>query len=502
MTNPEENSTKPARVRYAPSPTGLTHLAGARNALYNYLIARQTGGQFILRIEDTDTKRFTSEAEQDLIESLHWLGLQWDEGPDIGGPHAPYHQTKRKDIYLEYAQKLIKKGQAYYCFCTSDELQAERQSQQKLKKQPLYSGKCRNIPPAEAHDRVAAGEKHVIRFKMPKEGTTTIHDYLRGDISFENQYVDDFILIKSNGIAVYHLAAMVDDYLMGITHVFRGEEWLPTSPIHVHIYRAFGWQQPIWVHLSLFLSPTGKGKMSKRETEELRKLGKSVFIRDMIEMGYLPEAVINWTALMGWSYDDKTEFFTLQDLVEKFSITKLNASPAALDFNKLDYFNGLHIRALSPVVLAKRLKPIFDTAGYKTNEHTLQKIAPLIQPRLTKLTEAPDWVAFLFKDEVHPDPEDLIPKNMSVSEALVAAQGALRILNSLQEIKLETAEQPMRTLANDLGIKAGQLFSILRSATTAQKVSPPLFESMEILGRERTLQRMKQAISLLKSMAK
>jgi glutamyl-tRNA synthetase len=490
------------RVRFAPSPTGLTHLGSARTALYNYLLARNTGGQFILRFEDTDTKRYDPQAEDDLIDSLHWLGLQWDEGPDVGGQYAPYRQSERKALYQNYAHQLIEQGDAFYCFCTPAELDAARKEQQKRKENPHYPGTCRNLSPEEAQARVDAGESHVVRFKMPKEGTTTVKDYMRGEITFDNANLDDVILVKSNGLAVYHLAAMVDDHEMGITHVFRGEEWVSTFPLHVRIYEAFGWQQPTWVHLSLFLKPEGKGKMSKRATAEMKKLtGKSIFVQDMEEIGYLPEAVVNWIALMGWSYDDKTEFFTLEDLVEKFSIDKLNPSSAAINFKKLDHFNGLHIRSLTIADLAQRIKPFFEAAGYQPDDAILEQIAPLIQPRLVTLDEAPTWAGFFFEDEVKPEAEALIPKGMTAAESLHAAQRARALLADLPDFSHETAEQPLRDLAEELGIKVGQLFGILRIALTAQQVSPPLLESMQIIGRAAVFQRLDQASSLLEKMA-
>jgi len=351
--------SNPARVRFAPSPTGHMHLGSARTALFDYLLARQTGGQFVLRIEDTDVKRYVPGAEEELINGLRWLGLDYDEGPDKGGPYGPYRQSERKEIYQEYAQKLIDTDHAFYCFCTPERLARVREEQQKRKEPPHYDGTCRRLSPEEAKARVAAGENHVIRFKTPKEGTTTVVDHLRGEITVENRTLDDYILVKSDGWALYHLAAMVDDHLMKITHVIRGSEWLPTFPLHGLICRAFGWQEPVWIHLSVFLKPSGKGKMSKRESAELIKDGYSIFIKDLRELGYTPEAVVNWISLMGWSYDDHTEYFDLKDLVEKFSIDHLNPSPAAINFTKLDHFNGLHIRALDERDLAQRILPFF-----------------------------------------------------------------------------------------------------------------------------------------------
>jgi len=488
--------TKPARVRFAPSPTGRTHLGSGRTALYNYLFARQTGGQFILRIEDTDQKRFVPGAEEELIHSLHWLGVDWDEGPEVGGSNGPYHQSERREIYQQYAKQLIDRGHAYYCFCTPDRLERARQEALKQKLNPLYDGACRRLDPDEAARRVANGEKHVIRFKTPREGAITFRDEMRGEITVENIMIDDYILVKSSGLALYHLAAMVDDHLMGITHVIRGSEWLSTFPLHNHILRAFSWQAPQFYHLSVFLKPSGKGKMSKREIAEQMKDGHSIFLTDLEELGYTPEGVRNWIALMGWSYDDHTEFFTMQDLLEKFSLERLNPSPAAINFSKLDYFNGLHIRALPPEELARRIQPYFKGASLDR----LTQIAPLIRERLVTLDEAPQWAEFFFQEQVAPNPADLVPKNMTPAQTASVARRCLEILQSLPDVHAETAEPPLRALVEELGLSAGQVFGLLRAAVTGQTVSPPLFESMAIVGREKVLERVAAAVKVLEVM--
>ncbi|MCW5875849.1 MAG: glutamate--tRNA ligase [Anaerolineales bacterium] len=494
---PKDAKPQPARVRFAPSPTGLTHLGSARTALYNYLLARQTGGVFILRIEDTDQKRYDPNAEADLTSSLRWLGLQWDEGPEAGGPHTPYYQSQRMETYRRHAEELVERGKGFYCFCTPAELDAERKAQQARKEQPHYSGKCRDIPPAEARQRVANGETHVVRFKSPKEGSITVVDQLRGEITVENRTIDDRVLLKSDGHALYHLAAMVDDHLMGITHVLRGEEWLPSLPLHVHIYEAFGWEQPKWFHLSVFLKPSGKGKMSKRETEAMKLTGQSIFIQDLKDMGYLPEGVLNWIALMGWSYDDKTEFFTLEDLVDKFDISRLNPSPAAIDFKKFDHFNGLHIRALPAEALAARLLPYFEAAGHSISLEQLLPIVPLIQTRMTTLDEGPELAGFLFQEAIDPPAEMLVGQGLDAAASAAAVGKALEILEVLPEFTAANMEEPLRAVAEELGLKAGQLFGMLRNAVTGQQVSPPLFESMELVGRETVLARLRAAVEKL-----
>ena len=490
----------PVRVRFAPSPTGDTHLASARTALYNYLLARQTGGQFILRIEDTDQKRYVPGADKELMDSLHWLGIDWDEGPEVGGPHGPYYQTQRKAIYQEYAQKLIDTGYAYYCFCTPERLEQVRQEQKSRKENPRYDGLCRRLDPGEAAKRVASGERHVVRFKVPDTGVVTAHDLLRGDITVDYSALDDHVIVRSDGLALYHFAAMVDDHLMGITHVIRGDDWIPSLPLHVLIIRAFGWQEPIWVHLSIFLKPSGNGKMSKRDSDQARLDGYSIFIKDMEKLGYIPEGVINWIALMGWSYDDHTEFFTMQDLIEKFSMDHLNPAPAAIDFTKFDYFNGLHIRHLSREDLARRLAPFIINAGYKLNEEKLYGAVPFIKPRLVTLDDVIPVAGFLFKDDVSPNPSELVGDNLTPAESAKIAREAYRILSGLPEINKDLGEPPLRNLVEQLGLKAGQVFGIIRVAVTGQKNSPPLFECMEIIGKGKVLERIKNAAEILQKM--
>jgi glutamyl-tRNA synthetase len=497
-----KENIKPVRVRFAPSPTGHTHLGSGRTALYNYLLARQTGGQFILRVEDTDQKRYVPGAEEELVESLHWLGLDWDEGPDVGGPYAPYRQSERREIYQYYARKLVENGHAYYCFCTPERLEKVRQEQHRRKETALYDGTCRRLDPDEALRRVASGEKHVIRFKMPRDGNITVYDRLRGNITVENRMLDDYILVKSDGLALYHLAAMVDDNLMGITHVIRGSEWLSTLPLHGHILRAFGWQEPEFAHLSIFLKPSGKGKMSKREGANLIKDGHSIFLKDMETLGYIPEGVVNWIALMGWGYDDRTEFFTLDDLVQKFSLEHLNPSPAAIDFTKLDHFNGMHIRKLEVNDLAMRIRPFFVQGGFHVDDEKLLQMTPIIQERLVTLDDALSFGGFFFHAEVAPMPEELIGKGMDAAQSAEVARLSLRVLESQVEFTKGVLEPAMRDLVDKMGLSAGQVFGILRVAVTGQKVSPPLFESMEIIGRQKVLERVRHAIDTLEGLVK
>ena len=492
-------TTTPINVRFAPSPTGYLHIGSARTALYDYLIAKQTGGSFILRLEDTDQKRYQADSEDDFFNALDWMGTPPDEGPRIGGPNAPYHQSKRAQIYREYAEQLVNQGDAFYCFCSPEKLAKTREEQTKRNETPHYDGTCRKLDPDQVNERIKNNEPYVIRFKTPKEGETTAVDMLRGEITVDNRTLDDTILVKSDGLAVYHLAAMVDDHLMGITHVLRSSEWLPTFPIHVLVYRALGWKEPVWVHLSVLLNPEGKGKLSKRDTELAEEQGYPIFIKDMDDLGYLPEAANNWIALMGWSYDDKTEFFTLEDLVEKFSLEKLNPAPAAINFSKLDHFNGLHIRALALEDFANRIKPWFEKAGFSPSDEMLLKVAGTIQTRTKKLTEVVDMAGFFFKEKVELAIDRIVSDKLSAEQAADAAEKILQIFQDLPEITQEDAEPKLRELAEKMGLKAGQIFGLLRESLTGQKISPPIFDIIPIIGREVVLERLEQARDVLKS---
>ena len=491
---------KPARTRIAPSPTGRFHVANARNALFAYMVARQTGGQFILRFEDTDQRRFVPGSEEEIIRSLEWLGLTPDESPVHGGQYGPYRQTERRETYQHYARVLIEGGHAYPCFCTPERLDQMRKEQEARKVDRVrYDGLCRRLDPEEAARRIAAGEKYVVRFKMPYEGTTVAHDHVRGDIVTENKYLDDYVLLKSDGLPTYHLGAIVDDHEMKITHVIRSAEWLPTFPLHVQIIRALEWNEPVWAHPSIFLKPSGKGKMSKRDKAEAMKDGHSIFVGDFQELGYIPEGVLNWIALMGWGVAED-DVMTLDEMIKRFSIDNLTPSPAAINFQKLDHFNGTHIRLLSIEDLARRIKPYLVDAGLEVDNETLLKATPLIRERLVTLDDSILFAAFFFKGSVEPNPEDLVAKGLDARQSVEVARKAYEILSSLPDVSHPTAEPPMRDFVEKSGLSASQVFGILRVAVTGQKVSPPLFESMEVIGKEKVLERLQDAIALLENL--
>ena len=490
---------KSLRVRFAPSPTGHVHLGSARTALYDYLIAKQAGGQFILRIEDTDRNRYVEGAEDELMKGLHWLGIEWDEGPDKGGPFGPYRQSERKELYLKYAEELIEKRHAYYCFCSTERLKSVREEMRQRKEPYLYDGFCRNIPLDEAKQRVKNGEPHVIRFKTKKEGETVVHDLLRGDIHFPNNTLDDYIIVKSDGWALYHLAATVDDYLMKVTHVVRGSEWLPTSPLHHQIWQAFGWEEPAWVHLSVFLKPSGKGKMSKREAAQLNHDGYSIFLKDLEYLGYLPEAVINWIALMGWSFDDKTEFFSMDDLIEKFSLEKLNPSPAAINFSKLDHFNKLHIKHLTERELAERCLPFFEKENINALVDQVTQMAPALKERITTLDEAVPWLRFIFVDEIDLSPDSLIMHEKTKQESFVLGKAVLDMVSKIENWDFSIIETAVTQFKDANGLSPRQLYAYIRNAITGQRATPPLFDCMLVLGKEKTMDRLEKATNILAS---
>ncbi len=488
-------SSDTTRVRFAPSPTGYLHIGGARTALYNFLYARHTGGQMLLRIEDTDRKRYRPDAQEQLMDNLRWLEISWDEGPDVGGLFAPYIQSERADWHRECGQKLVSIGQAYHCFCKVERLQELQRSRKS------YDGRCRELAPSATRQRAESGEEHVIRFRSPKDDSTTVHDLIRGEITVRNVQLDDFVLMKSDGFPVYHLAAMADDHAMGITHVIRGEEWLPSLPKHALIMRALGWREPIWCHLSVLKKPGAKGKMSKRDSQQRSKTeGHSIFIHELRALGYIPEAVVNWMALMGWSMDDRREDFTISELQQVFTLQRLNPSPATVDFSKLDYFQGKRMRQLSAAEIAAGIKPHLMSAGLQPDDATLLKIAPLIQERIGTFEEAPQWAGFFFRQDVSPDPADLVAKKLSPAESLEALLQVQKTLATLHTFEREPVEQALRTLAEGLELKLGQLLTPVRVAISGQRISPPLFETLEILGRQVALQRMENAARLLKDL--
>jgi glutamyl-tRNA synthetase len=504
MTHLPENDSqsKAVRVRFPPSPTGLLHVGGLRSALFNWLFARHHGGVFILRIEDTDRKRYESEALSDVLESLRWLGLNWDEGPEVGGDYGPYFQSERLDLYQEYAEELVTKGAAYYCFCTPERLAQVREEQQRRKQEFVgYDRHCRDLDPDQSAARAAAGETAVVRLRMPLEGQTTFHDLIRGDISVENSTQDDLVLLKSDGYPTYHLANVVDDHLMRITHIMRAEEWISTAPRHVQLYRALGWEMPAIAHLPVVLDPSGKGKMSKRKKVASDGRELPVLVRDFQRAGYLPEAMFNFLALVGWSYDGHTELMTRQEIIERFSIKHVNPAPAAFNYDKLDHMNGVYIRGLEADDLAERTMPFLDEAGLAADRETVIRIVPLIQERMKRLDEAPSLVDFFFAEELPDyDPTLLVPKKMDPASTHLLLGQARAVFEDVSPFAHDALETALRGLAETMEVKVGQLFTPIRVAVCGRTVAPPLFGTLEILGRARVLKRIDSGLEKLKTL--
>jgi glutamyl-tRNA synthetase len=495
-------NTPAVRVRFAPSPTGAFHVGGARTALFNYLFARHHGGKFILRIEDTDRKRYVPEALSWLLDGLRYLNLEWDEGPDVGGDYGPYTQSQRLDLYHHHARELIDNGKAYYCFCTPERLQKLAEEQRRLKLDPGYDRKCRRLDPDQAVERAAAGEPHTIRFKAPVEGGVTIVDVIRGTITFQNSALHDSVLLKSDGMPTYHLAVVVDDHLMKVSHILRGEEWISSLPLHIHLYRAFGWKPPVMAHLPLILNPSGKGKMSKREQRSADGQLLPVFVQSFQKLGYLPEAMVNYLALLGWSRDDQTEIMSREELINFFSLDRVHASPAAWDYEKLRHLNGYYIRQLSLERLTELLYPYVREAGFSADVSRLRQIVPLIRERIEILSEAVEKIDFFLLDELPEYPlEWLIPKHGDLQLTSRVLNRARQTLAQVEfnHVQIETG---LRTDAQELGLKAGQMFLPIRVAVCGRKVAPPLFQTLEVLGRSVSLKRIDQALSKINAAIK
>ncbi len=481
------------RTRFAPSPTGFLHVGNIRTALFSWVWARHTGGTFILRIEDTDRDRIVPGALESILESLRWLGLHWDEGPEVGGPYGPYFQSERLDLYRQVAEDLIARGWAYRCYCTPERLEAVRAEQRARGEPPGYDRRCRSLTPEERAEFERQGLPSVVRFKMPTEGTTVVPDLLRGEIVFENARLDDHVLLKSDGYPTYHLAVVVDDYYMRISHVIRGDEWIPSAPRHVLLYRALDWEMPVWVH-----TPTVLGKDRSR----LSKRHGAMPVLEYREQGYLPEAVVNYLALLGWSSEDETEVFSPEELIRAFDLLRIGTNPAIFDPEKLLWLNGVHIRRLDPDDLAERLVPFLERdlppeVPRPVDRTLVRRLVPLIQERIKLLTEATPLVEPFFVEELRYDPALLVPKGLDRELTRKALAEALRRLSALPDFEAPTLEAAMRTLAGELGLKPGSLFMAIRVAVTGRTVTPPLFESMAVLGRERVLRRLERALELL-----
>ena len=486
------------RVRYAPSPTGLQHIGGIRTALYNYFFARSQGGSFILRVEDTDRERYSDESLEDLYSTLDWLGIRWDEGPVVGGPCGPYIQSERFDLYREYAEQLVREGKAYYCYCSAERLEEVRKQQAESKSEYQgYDRHCAHLTDEERAEYERQGIKPVIRFRVPTEGKTTFHDILMGDITRRNRDISpDPIILKSDGFPTYHLANVIDDHLMGITHIMRAQEWIPSGPLHVLLYQAFGWDVPQYCHLPMVMGKDGQ-KLSKRHG--------STAVRDFRAKGYLPEAIINYVTLVGWSLDGSTEFFTREELEKCFTLSGIHKSPAVFDYKKLDWFNGQYIRAASDGRIADLVTPYLQEAGFIHDPATedekalIARLVPPVKERMKVLSDAVPLSAFIFRDEPVMDRSVYVAKGSDEEKTVEAlSRGSEILLAGLRSGREQAAiEEDLAALAGELGIKVNGVFQPIRVAITNSAVSLPLFDSIGLLGLDETERRLRRGLSIL-----
>ncbi len=479
------------RVRFAPSPTGDLHVGNIRTALFDWAYARHTGGKLIFRIEDTDTERVTDQYIKAAIETLKWLGLNWDEGPEVGGEYGPYLQSQRLDIYATWAQKFLDQKDAYHCYCSAEELEERRQVQMKNNQAPGYDGKCRELSDEQVEKFKQQGRKPVVRMRMP-DGETVFTDAIRGEVKFEHKYVPDFVLARADGSPLYTLAVAVDDVLMKITHVLRGEDLLSSTPRQIRVYQAMGVkveQYPVFAHLP-FVMGQDNAKLSKRNGE--------VSIAWYREQGFLPEAICNYLALLGWSPGDDKENITMAELVELFTVERVNSSPARFDMKKLEAINGDKIRALTLDQFLDRALPFLINSKVisgQPNEIAVVKSAlPIIQEGIVKLAEIPAMLSFLFAKDFKVSPEELNKISDEASQNILKV--ALSKVDSLTSWDHTSIEAVLRlALIDEMGLKPRVAFSALRIAVTGSHISPPLFESLQLLGKERSIERIKAVIS-------
>ena len=485
---------QPVRTRFAPSPTGFLHVGSIRAALFDVLFTRQNNGTFILRIEDTDANRKVEGAVEAIMDDLRWLNLEWDEGPDIGGKFGPYIQSQRLEKYKAAAQLLLEKGAAYKCYCSQERLETLRAYQTKNKLPPGYDRCCRNLTPAEQVQKEKEGiSTPVVRFKTPLQGQTVVHDVIWGDVVFQNSTLEDLVLMKSDGYPTYHLANIVDDHDMQITHVLRGEEWMSSTPCHIMLHNAMGYELPKFVHLPMLLG-SDHSKLGKRHG--------STSIWQFREQGYLPEAMINFLALLGWSLDDKTEIISREDLIKNFSLERVSKTAAIFNYEKLQWMNGQYMRKLTPEDFVKRALPFLEKGLSAEVKRPLdiayvKMVLPLVQERVKLLSEVAALSEYFFIEKLHYDSQLLIGKDMTVESTVSALKISREHLEKQADFDAASLEAMMRQLCVELKLKAGQLFGAVRTAITGRTATPPLFQMMAVLGKERSLARIDDAIKRL-----
>ena len=476
------------RTRIAPSPTGDPHVGTAYIALFNMAFAHSQGGKFILRIEDTDRARSTKDSETAILGAMKWLGLQWDEGPDTGGDHGPYRQSERQSIYTDHAQILLKKGHAFHCFCSNERLDNLRTQQLQARQMPGYDGHCLHLSESEVKSKLAAGQPHVIRMKVPADGICHMDDLLRGTISINWEQVDMQILIKADGMPTYHLANVVDDHLMQITHVIRGEEWINSVPKHKLLYDYFGWEMPVLCHMPLLRNPD-KSKLSKRKNPTA-----ITYYRDM---GYLPQAVLNYLARMGWSMPDESEKFTLKEMLDHFDIRRVSLGGPIFDQEKLAWLNGSWIREnLTDEQFYQSLK------DWLLNKEFISRFLPLAKGRVEKLSDVATLSSFMFQGMLTLTPEDFIHKKLSEDEIKKALQFILWRLEALRSWNKESLFKEIKALATDMQLKTGEIMAPVFVAIAGTSDSWSVVDSMEILGADISRARLRHAVNVLGGISK
>ena len=485
------------RVRFAPSPTGYLHIGGARTALFNYLYAKHNGGKFVLRIEDTDTERTIEDSAEKMMQSFRWLGLNWDEGPIAGGPAGPYQQSERQELYRKYATILLDKGHAYRCYCTPEELAAERQKARAEKKAPRYSGRCRNLTSEQREELEQEGRKCAIRFKTPDQGNTVVNDLMHGEVSFKNEEIADFIIMKSDGLPTYNFACVIDDWLMGITHVFRADEHLSNTPRQMMIYRALSAPMPKFGHFPMILAPD-RSKLSKRHGAQT--------VEEFRDKGYLPEAIVNYIALLGWTPSDATrEIMTLEEMADEFDLSRVSATAAVYDVQKLTWMNGQYIKGLNPDELVQRYIPFAVAAGLGSREELagkkdwLKKVVVSLQERAKTLEELAEASAFYFRLPCTYDEKGVRKFFLKPNVAELLEKGA-EVLSRVSDWNLESCEKVYRDLIEKEGIKGGVLIHPTRLALSGKTVGPGLFDLMYVLGKDETISRLHAAVRFIRGL--
>ena len=484
---------KDIRVRFAPSPTGYLHIGGARTALFNYYFARRYNGKFILRIEDTDRERLKEDSVSQIISSMKWLGIDWDEGPEKGGDYGPYYQSERTELYRKEVSRLLEEGKAYYCFCTEEDIEKEREEQKRLKLPFRYSGKCSKLSKEEIEKNLREGKPYVVRIKIPREGTTEVEDLIRGKVSFDNSQLDDYIILKSNNMPTYNFACVVDDYAMKISHVIRAEEHLSNTPKQVLIYKALGYEIPKFAHLSMILAPD-RSKLSKRHG--------ATSVEEFKEKGYLKETLVNYLTLLGWSPGEDREVFEMADTTKKFSLDKVSKTAAIYDIDKLTWMNGVYLRESDLDYVTKEAIPFFIDKGLIKEEEVeskyeyIKRVVDVIREKVKLLPEIADAGEYFFKEIEEYDPKG-VDKRFKKEGVVELLEKGKETLAKASSFDVETVEKAYRDLIDELGIKGGDIIHPTRLAISGRTVGPGLFDIISILGKEVCIERINKAIEFI-----